>query len=98
MEDYAARVWRTCVPPTPCLVFTSRAFPDAGETGRWRNENPLWLRAWGLQLEPEVHGVVLRWARLTSGDWLAEVQVAIPTGHGSVPLVTWVSQAAVRPV
>ncbi|MGV7636819.1 hypothetical protein PJI23_30870, partial [Mycobacterium kansasii] len=28
--------------------------------------------------EPELHGVVLRWANLSSGDWIAEVQVAVP--------------------
>ncbi|MGX9296753.1 hypothetical protein [Tsukamurella paurometabola] len=86
------------MPPTPCLVSTSRAFPGAGAARRGRNELPLWLRAHGLQLQPELHGVVLRWARLTSGDWLAEVQLAIPTGHGAVPITTWVSQQAVRAV
>lgn len=96
MEDYAAKVWRTPVPPTPCLVCTARAFPGAGEAGRWRNETPSWLRAHGLQLEPELRGVVLRWARLSSGDWIAEVQVAVPTGHGTAPITTWVTQAAVR--
>ena len=98
MEDYAARMWRTPVPPTQCLVNAALAFPGAGEAGRWRNETPLWLRSFGLQLEPELHGVILRWARLTSGDWLAEVQVTVPTGHGAVPLTTWVSQVAVRAV
>lgn len=96
MEGYASRVWRVPVPPTPCLVSTARAFPGAGEAGRWRNETPLWLRAYGLQFEPELHGVVLRWARLSSGDWLAEVQLEVPTGHGAVPIRTWVSQAMVR--
>ncbi|MEC4614569.1 hypothetical protein [Tsukamurella tyrosinosolvens] len=98
MEDYSAKVWRICIPPTPCMVVTARVFPGLAAGSRWRNQTPLWKRSHGLQLPPELPGVVLRWAMLAEGGWLAEVRVEARTGHGVVPLTIWVDQSAVRAV
>ena len=98
MDDYGAKVWRTPIPPTPCVVDSSKVFPGLADGSRWRNETPLWLRSHGLVIGPELPGVVLRWARLATGGWIAEVRVEANTGRGVVPLMLWVAQDAVRAV
>lgn len=57
----------------------------------------MWLRSHGLRFGGELDGVVLRWARLVGGEWIAEVRVTVEAGRGHVDLTLWCAAEAVRP-
>lgn len=70
------------------LVDTSRLFPPSGVR---RDELPLWVKSFGLQLEPWMPARQLAWIRRADGGWLAIVTVSASSGNGrsTVTMPLW---------
>ena len=58
---------------------------------------PFRVRQGGVRLAGVVPGELLAWARVFTGHWIALVRCDVPTGSGSLPLLQWVPETAVRP-
>jgi hypothetical protein len=57
-QDRRSRVWRPVTPPKLVTVDMAKALP-ALRGGGWAGRQPLWLRADGLHVEPEMPGELL---------------------------------------
>ncbi|MGV9408614.1 hypothetical protein ACWDOP_01765 [Nocardia sp. NPDC003693] len=88
---------RVVQPPVPVTVDLGLAiFTDGTHFGA--NELPLWVRSGGLLVTGRSPGLLLAWARTSSGDWLALVELTLLTanGFGHVPTRQWCTRRAVE--
>ena len=69
-------------------VDTSRLFPRSAVR---RDELPLWVKSFGLQLEPWMPARQLAWIRHADGGWLAIVTMPASSGNGrsTVTMPLW---------
>jgi hypothetical protein len=67
------------------LVDVARVFPGLG--GRRQDELPLWVKAFGLRLEPWMPAHQLAWIRRSDGGWLAIVDMPATSANGQSSVV-----------
>jgi hypothetical protein len=51
------------------MVSTAEALPSSGR--KLAGQPPVWVRAFGLQIEPRMTGRQVAWVRRSNGGWLA---------------------------
>lgn len=70
------------------VVSTAEALPSSGR--KLAGQPPIWVRSFGLQIEPLMQGRQIAWVRRSNGGWLAVVIVPAASGNGrsrlSIPL------------
>lgn len=64
------------------LVDMARAFPGLGSTARRQDTLPLWVRAFGVRLEPWMPARQTAWVRRSDGGWLAVVECTATSPNG----------------
>ncbi len=62
------------------VVSTAEALPSSGR--KLAGQPPVWVRAFGLQIEPRMTGRQVAWVRRSNGGWLAVVMVPASSGNG----------------
>jgi hypothetical protein len=79
------------------VVSTAEALPSTGR--KLAGQPPIWVRSFGLQIEPQMHGRQIAWVRRSNGGWLAVVLVPPTSGNGRsrVMLPLWLDQMRVQP-
>lgn len=90
------RVWRHATPPKLIIVDMAKALP-ALHSGGWAGRQPLWLRADGLRVEPQMSGELLAWVRFSRGNWIAKIRVFAQLSREPIELILWVSPDAITP-
>ena len=60
-------------------------------SGIRQDELPLWVRGFGLRLEPRMSGTQRAWVRRSDGGWISVVDVAAASGNGQsrVNMTLW---------
>lgn len=96
-SSFERRLRHELDPPVPVVVDLAVAIPTPG--GRFRDSLPLAVTQGGLQVSDRVPGMLLAWARTTTGAWIGLVEAVIVTGsrQGRVPIRQWCSAAALEP-
>ncbi|CAN5621876.1 hypothetical protein BH09ACT8_BH09ACT8_50780 [soil metagenome] len=81
----------------PVLVDMIRAFPGLGSTMRRQDELPLWVKAFGVRLEPWMPARQTAWIRRSDGGWLAvlECTATSPNGETAVTMQLWLEPDAI---
>ena len=64
------------------VVSTTEALPSSGR--RLAGQPPVWVRAFGLQIESRMTGRQVAWVRRSNGGWLAVVLVLATSGERTV--------------
>lgn len=79
----------------PVMVDTTLVLPP--NTVR-RDELPLWVKSFGLQLNPQLPGIQRAWVRRSDGAWVAvvEVEAASGNGHSKMNATLWLPPTAVH--
>ena len=69
-------------------VDMPRVLPTSGIR---QDELPLWVKSYGLRLEPRMSGTQRAWLRRSDGSWIAvvDVQAASGNGHSQVSMTLW---------
>jgi hypothetical protein len=62
------------------VVSTAEALPSTGR--KLAGQPPIWVRSFGLQIEPQMQGRQIAWVRRSNGGWLAVVLVPAAGGNG----------------
>lgn len=68
------------------MVNMTRIFPGLGSTARRQDQLPLWVRAYGLRLDPWMPARQTAWVRRSDGGWLAVLQCTATSPNGSTHL------------
>ena len=78
----------------PVVVDTSRVFPPSGTR---RDELALWVKSFGLQLNPSMPARQLAWIRRADGGWLAAVEMPARSANGrsSLSMELWLPPDAI---
>ena len=76
-------------------VDTSHLLPASGVR---RDELPLWVKSFGLRIDPQMPGRQRAWVRRSDGAWVAVVEVDATSGngHSRMTATLWLPPAAVR--
>ncbi|PJE03527.1 MAG: hypothetical protein CK429_32485 [Mycobacterium sp.] len=79
----------------PVMVNMARVFPGLGSARR-QDELPLWVRAFGLRLDPWMPARQTAWVRRSDGGWLALAQctAASTNGHTELTMSLWLEPDA----
>lgn len=74
----------------PVRVEIARALPDIG-AGMRQDTLPLWVRGFGLRLEPWMSARQVAWIRTSAGGFLAVVllDAASANGHSAITMQLW---------
>lgn len=77
-------------------VDVARVFPS---TPKRKDDLPLWVKAFGLHLEPTMVARQIAWLRTSNGGWLAAVEMPAASGNGRSRLTMnlWLPAEVVRP-
>lgn len=77
-------------------VDMMRVWPGLGSCARRQDELPLFVRGWGLRVEPWMEGTLRAWLRRADGGWIALVFVPAAAANGSARLTLqlWVDPTA----
>lgn len=79
----------------PVMVNMARVFPGLGR-GRRQDELPLWVRSFGLRLDPWMPARQIAWIRRSDGGWLAVLQctAASTNGYTELTMSLWLEPEA----
>jgi hypothetical protein len=71
------------------VVSTAEALPTTGR--KLAGQPPIWVRSFGLQIEPRMSGRQIARVRRSNGGWLAVVLVPAASGNGrsSLTIPLW---------
>jgi hypothetical protein len=77
-------------------VDVARVFPSKAKR---KDELPMWVKAFGLHLEPTMMARQIAWIRTSNGGWLAAVEMPATSGNGRSRLTMnlWLPAEVVRP-
>jgi hypothetical protein len=77
-------------------VDVARIFPSKA---RRKDELPMWVKAFGLHLEPTMMARQIAWIRTSNGGWLAAVEMPARSGNGRSRLAMnlWLPAEVVHP-
>jgi hypothetical protein len=77
-------------------VDVARIFPSKAKR---KDGLPMWVKAFGLHLEPTMSARQIAWIRTSNGSWLAAVEMPATSGNGRSRLTMnlWLPAEVVRP-
>lgn len=80
----------------PVMVNMTRVFPGLGSTVRRQDERPLWVRSFGVRLDPWMPARQTAWVRRSDGGWLAVLQCTANStnGYTEVTMSLWLEPDA----
>lgn len=79
----------------PVLVNMTRAFRGLGSLARRQDELPLWVRAFGVRLDPWMPAHQTAWVRRSDGGWLVQCTATSPNGVTEVAMQLWLEPEAI---